>query len=163
MLVEGDDHNEPVADAVRGILDGHIVLERAIAERGRFPAINILKSVSRAMPGCNTRSMNRSIVAQARAPLAIYEDMAELIRLGAYKAGTNPEVDAAMKLYPQLEAFLAQKKDERATLSDGYAALDTIMTRAAKGERDETHRYAAAPEALPGRRNEAPHGDARRA
>src|SRR6478752_1236612 len=90
VLVEGDDHNEPVADAVRGILDGHIVLERAIAERGRFPAINILKSVSRAMPGCNTAQEQR-IVAQARAPMATYDDMAELIRLGAYKAGTNAE------------------------------------------------------------------------
>lgn len=126
VLVEGDDHNEPVADAVRGILDGHIVLERAIAERGRFPAINILKSVSRAMPGCNTDS-EQSRVLQARAPLIIYEDMAELIRLGAYKAGTNPEVDNAVRLYPQLEAFLAQSKNERATLSQGYDALSDIM------------------------------------
>ncbi len=126
VLVEGDDHNEPVADAVRGILDGHIVLERAIAERGRFPAINILKSVSRAMPGCNTDS-EQSLVLQARAPLTIYEDMAELIRLGAYKAGTNPEVDNAVRLYPQLEAFLAQSKNERATLSQGYDALSDIM------------------------------------
>ena len=111
VLVEGDDHNEPVADAVRGILDGHIVLERAIAERGRFPAINILKSVSRAMPGCNSDE-EQKLVLRARQPLTIYEDMAELIRLGAYKAGTNPEVDNAVRLYPQLEAFLAQSKTE---------------------------------------------------
>ncbi len=126
VLVEGDDHNEPVSDAVRGILDGHIVLERAIAERGRFPAINILKSVSRAMPGCNTEG-EQKLVLRARLPLTIYEDMAELIRLGAYKAGTNPEVDEAMRLYPQLEAFLAQGKTERAVLSEGYEALSAIM------------------------------------
>jgi len=125
VLVEGDDHNEPIADAVRGILDGHIVLDRTIAERGRFPAINILKSVSRAMPKCNTEA-EQAIVARARVPLAVYEDMAELIRLGAYKAGTNAEVDAAIKVYPQIEAFLSQKKDERVTLAEGYAALDLI-------------------------------------
>ena len=113
VLVEGDDHNEPVSDAVRGILDGHIVLERAIAERGRFPAINVLKSVSRAMPGCNSED-EQSLVLRASGPMTIYEDMAELIRLGAYKAGTNPEVDNAVRLHPQLEAFLAQKKDEQA-------------------------------------------------
>ncbi|MDE3117007.1 MAG: flagellar protein export ATPase FliI, partial [Pseudomonadota bacterium] len=77
VLVEGDDHNEPVADAVRGILDGHIVLERAIAERGRYPAINVLKSVSRTMPGCNTTA-EQHVVMRARATLAAYEDMAEL-------------------------------------------------------------------------------------
>jgi flagellum-specific ATP synthase len=126
VLVEGDDLNEPISDAVRGILDGHIVLDRAIAERGRFPAINILRSVSRAMPACNSES-EQSLVMRARKPLTIYEDMAELIRLGAYKAGTNPEVDGAVKLYPRLEAFLAQKKDEQATLSEGYAALTDIL------------------------------------
>src|SRR6201996_3142614 len=92
VLVEGDDMNEPVSDAVRGILDGHIILERAIAERGRFPAINILKSVSRSMPGCNTPD-EQAVILEARKPLTVYEDMAELIRLGAYKTGTNPEVD----------------------------------------------------------------------
>jgi flagellum-specific ATP synthase len=126
VLVEGDDHNEPVADAVRGILDGHIVLERAIAERGRFPAINILKSVSRAMPGCNSDD-EQKLVLRARAPLTIYEDMADLIRLGAYRAGTNPEVDNAVRLYPQLEAFLAQSKTEQATLGESYDALSAIM------------------------------------
>jgi flagellum-specific ATP synthase len=126
VLVEGDDLNEPVSDAVRGILDGHIVLDRAIAERGRYPAINILRSVSRVMPGCNSEA-EQNLVVRARKPLTIYEDMAELIRLGAYKAGTNPEVDNAMKLYPRLEAFLAQKKDEQARLGEGYAALATIL------------------------------------
>jgi flagellum-specific ATP synthase len=131
VLVEGDDHNEPVADAVRGILDGHIVLDRAIAERGRYPAINILKSVSRAMPGCNTGD-EQKIVAKARAPLSTYEDMAELIRLGAYKAGTNADVDLAVKLQPQIEDFLRQRKDECSTLADGYSALDAIVS-AGKG------------------------------
>jgi flagellum-specific ATP synthase len=126
VLVEGDDHNEPVSDAVRGILDGHIVLERAIAERGRFPAINVLRSVSRAMPACNTPE-EQQIVAKARQNMASYDDMAELIRLGAYKNGTNPEVDAAILLNPKLEAFLAQKKNERATLTEGYASLDTML------------------------------------
>ena len=126
VLVEGDDHNEPVADAVRGILDGHIVLERNIAERGRFPAINILKSVSRAMPGCNSEE-EQALVLRARAPMATYDDMAELIRLGAYKAGTNAEVDMAIKVYPALEAFLSQKKDECTAFTECYAGLEKIM------------------------------------
>jgi len=132
VLVEGDDHNEPVADAVRGILDGHIVLDRAIAERGRYPAINVLKSVSRAMPGCNSEE-EQGLVLRARGPMTLYEDMAELIRLGAYKAGTNPEVDNAVTLHPKLEAFLAQKKDEQAGLSESYAALSDILDGAGNG------------------------------
>ncbi len=126
VLVEGDDHNEPVSDAVRGILDGHIVLDRAIAERGRFPAINVLKSVSRAQPACNSED-EQALIRRARGPMTVYEDMAELIRVGAYKAGTNPEVDHAVKLYPQLEAFLAQRKDEATDLATGYQSLSAIL------------------------------------
>jgi flagellum-specific ATP synthase len=126
VLVEGDDHNEPIADAVRGILDGHIVLERAIAERGRFPAVNVLKSISRAMPACNN-ARERDLVMRARGPLTIYEDMAELVRLGAYKTGSNPEVDRAIALYPKLEAFLAQHKDEAADLNAAYDGLERIL------------------------------------
>ena len=126
VLVEGDDHNEPVSDAVRGILDGHIVLDRAIAERGRFPAINILKSVSRTMPGCNTQE-EQAIITAARAPMAIYEDMAELIRLGAYKSGTNPEVDRAIRLNAPLEGFLSQTKNSASPLTESYQELEKIV------------------------------------
>jgi flagellum-specific ATP synthase len=111
---------------VRGILDGHIVLDRAIAERGRFPAINILKSVSRSMPGCNSPE-EQAIVARARAPMAVYEDMADLIRLGAYKTGTNTDVDYAIRLNPHLEAFLAQTKNSSSPLTESYQELEKIL------------------------------------
>ena len=126
VLVEGDDQNEPIADACRAILDGHIVLDRAIAERGRYPAIDILRSISRTMPQCNSEAEN-AIVAAARAHIATYEGMAELIRLGAYRAGSDAGVDEAIRHYPALEAFLAQRKEERADLTAGYAALAAIF------------------------------------
>jgi flagellum-specific ATP synthase len=126
VLVEGDDHNEPVADAVRGILDGHIVLERSIAERGRYPAVNVLRSLSRTMPNCNTDA-EVEIVRRARALLAVYEDMAELIRLGAYKKGTDPQVDEAIRLYTPIESFLGQKRTERTNLQTGYSLLADIV------------------------------------
>ena len=126
VLVDGDDHNEPIADAVRGILDGHIVLDRAIAERGRYPAVNILRSVSRTMPACNTQPENE-LVNRARRCLASFENMAELIRLGAYRRGSDPETDAAIALYPQLEEFMRQGIHESADLASGYAALAQIL------------------------------------
>jgi flagellum-specific ATP synthase len=127
VLVDGDDTNEPVADALRSILDGHIVLDRVIAERGRYPAINVLRSLSRMMPQCNTGD-EAAMIAEARGHIAIYEEMGELIRLGAYKRGTDPKVDEAIRLYPALEAFLAQKKDECADFAGGYAALKELLT-----------------------------------
>ena len=126
VLVEGDDHNEPVADAVRGILDGHIVMERAIAERGRFPAINVLKSISRTMPECNDAYQN-FLVSQAKRFMAAYADMEEMIRLGAYRMGSNEEVDAAIHYFPALEAFLNQRKGECTRLPDCYYALQQIL------------------------------------
>lgn len=126
VLVEGDDHNEPVADAVRGILDGHIVLERAIAERGRYPAVNILKSLSRTMPDCNSAGEN-VVVSRARQLLAAYEDMAEMIRLGAYRAGSDPITDEAIQYYPLIEEFLRQDRAECTDLATGYARLGEII------------------------------------
>jgi flagellum-specific ATP synthase len=127
VLVDGDDHNEPIADAVRGILDGHVVMQRSIAERGRFPAINILKSVSRTMP----RSASPDylpVIMRGRQVMATYADMEELIRLGAYRAGSSPEVDEAIRLHEPLEAFLRQAKDEKSSLDDGYRRLAQILT-----------------------------------
>ncbi|HKC33480.1 MAG TPA: flagellar protein export ATPase FliI, partial [Xanthobacteraceae bacterium] len=127
VLVDGDDHNEPVADAVRGILDGHIVMERAIAERGRFPAINILKSISRTMPKSADPAFLPA-VNRARMVMATYADMEELIRLGAYRKGSSPEVDEAIGLHPPLEAFLSQGKEESTSLAEGYRRLAEILT-----------------------------------
>ncbi|MDD3288807.1 MAG: flagellar protein export ATPase FliI [Alphaproteobacteria bacterium] len=126
VLVDGDDHNEPIADATRGILDGHIVLDRAIAERGRYPAVNVLRSISRTMPDCNTDSENE-IVMKARRYLAAYENMAEMIRLGAYRRGSNKEVDEAINYYGPLENFLSQDQREREDLDSGYAKLAQIF------------------------------------
>jgi flagellum-specific ATP synthase len=126
VLVEGDDTNEPISDTVRGILDGHIILDRAIAQRGRFPAVNILKSVSRTMPHCNTEQEN-ALVQVARRMLSTYEDMAEMIRLGAYRKGSNQEVDQAIQYYPALEDFLRQRKDEKTTLDEGYDQLAQLL------------------------------------
>ncbi|HVY57903.1 MAG TPA: flagellar protein export ATPase FliI [Xanthobacteraceae bacterium] len=126
VLVDGDDHNEPVADAVRGILDGHIVMERAIAERGRYPAINILKSVSRTMPRAADPAFLPAIT-RARQIMATYADMEELIRLGAYRQGSSPEVDEAIRLHEPLEDFLRQGKDEATGLTEGYRRLAEIL------------------------------------
>ncbi|MDA7948706.1 MAG: flagellar protein export ATPase FliI [Hyphomicrobiaceae bacterium] len=126
VLVEGDDHNEPIADAVRSILDGHIVMERAIAERGRYPAINVLKSVSRTMPDCLSGEQEE-LVRRARQLMSTYSEMEELIRLGAYRAGSNPEVDEAIAYHPMLEEFLNQAKADQASLEGGYGELARIL------------------------------------
>ncbi len=126
VLVEGDDTNEPISDTVRGILDGHIIMDRSIAQRGRFPAVNILKSVSRTMPDCNSEQEN-ALIGVARRLLATYEDMAEMIRLGAYRKGSDPEVDQAIQYYQPLEDFLRQRKDERSTIEESYNKLAEVL------------------------------------
>ncbi|MHA1570154.1 MAG: flagellar protein export ATPase FliI [Alphaproteobacteria bacterium] len=133
VLVEGDDHNEPISDAVRGILDGHIVLDRDIAERGRFPAINVLRSLSRTVPDCHSPEEN-DLATRARALLATYENMAELVRLGAYRTGSDPEVDLAVALWPALEDFLRQGKADRDDLAGGFEKLKRVLAPATTGE-----------------------------
>ncbi len=137
VLVEGDDHNEPVSDAVRAIVDGHIVMERSVAERGRFPAINVLKSVSRTMP----RSADPDYlpaIHKARRLMATFADMEELIRLGAYRRGSDPMVDEAIERHEALEAFLAQGRFETTTINEGYEQLARIVSGEAV-EAAQTH------------------------
>jgi flagellum-specific ATP synthase len=133
VLVEGDDHNEPISDAVRAILDGHIIMDRSIAERGRFPPINILRSVSRTMPKCNAPD-EAAQIAEARTLIATYEGMAEMIRLGAYRTGSDPAVDRAIQLYPLLEGYLAQDIEEPANFATAFAQLTDILGQAGAEE-----------------------------
>ncbi|MBS0640151.1 MAG: flagellar protein export ATPase FliI [Proteobacteria bacterium] len=122
VLVEGDDTNEPVADAVRGILDGHVVLDRRIAEGGRYPAIDVGRSLSRLAPGCLDADQAQLVV-RARAALALYADMADMVRLGAYKSGSDPAVDEALRLAPAIEAMLRQGRDDTTGFDDSFALL----------------------------------------
>jgi flagellum-specific ATP synthase len=132
VLVDGDDHNEPIADAVRGILDGHIVMERGIAERGRFPAINVLKSISRTMPG-NQTAAERATVRAAREVMSAYSNMEELIRIGAYRAGSDPVIDRAIQVNPAIERFLGQDKEEATSIEDSFTLLAGILSSADEG------------------------------
>jgi flagellum-specific ATP synthase len=127
VLVEGDDQNEPISDAVRGILDGHIVLDRSIAERGRFPAVDVLRSISRAMPKCNSDFENK-LITYARRMLSIYQDMSEMIRLGAYKKGTDPDVDLSIGYFNKIEEFLKQLPNERGSMEESYKKLAEILS-----------------------------------
>jgi flagellum-specific ATP synthase len=126
VLVEGDDHNEPVADAVRGILDGHVILDRRIAERGRYPAVDVLRSLSRLAASC-LDAEEVAMLRRARGILALYEDMADMLRLGAYRAGTDPAVDEAVALAPRIEQVLRQEKSERSLMADSFALLRSAL------------------------------------
>ncbi len=128
ILVEGDDYNEPISDMVRGILDGHIILDRAIANRNRYPAINVLESLSRMLPDCHNEEEN-ILIAQSYKILSSYNDMEELIRIGAYQSGSNIDVDNAIFYYPFLEEFLEQNKDKQSDFASGFAQLKEIFQK----------------------------------
>ncbi len=106
VLVEGDDTNEPVADAVRGILDGHVLLDRRIAEAGRYPPVDVLRSLSRAAQGCLTEE-EMALTRRARGIVALQTEMADLVRMGAYRAGTDPAVDEALRAWPADRGIVA--------------------------------------------------------
>ncbi|MEM7329986.1 MAG: FliI/YscN family ATPase [Pseudomonadota bacterium] len=126
VLVAGSDFEEPVADMVRGILDGHIVLSRKIAERGRFPAIDVLRSVSRSLPKAATESQNDSLQL-FRTLMMTYEEIAPMIRAGLYEFGKDPNADIAYTLFPELDRYLTENSDDIATAFD---YLDGLLTPA---------------------------------
>ncbi len=114
VLVDGDDMNEPIADAVRGILDGHIVLDRKLAQKGQYPAINVTQSVSRVMKEIVTSShLNASN--EFKKLLAVYLSSEDLINIGAYKAGTNQEIDKAIANYSEIESYIKQGVEDEAS------------------------------------------------
>lgn len=116
VLVAGSDMEEPVADMTRGVLDGHIVLDRAIAERGRFPAVDVRRSVSRALPGIASAAENE-VLAKARRITAAYENAAPMIQTGLYAAGSDAAVDEAIRLYPKLDEFFTLPATEGVAMS----------------------------------------------
>ena len=126
VLVEGDDMNEPIADAVRGILDGHVVLDRKLAAKGHFPAISVLDSVSRVMSDIVPDGV-KELASVARDLIATYRDNEDLITIGAYKPGQNPKVDLAVALNDKLNDFLKQKPDEKFTIQDSWNILAEIL------------------------------------
>jgi len=128
VLVEGGDLDEPVADEVRGILDGHIVLDRAIAARGHYPAIDVTRSISRVMDQV-TKPEHASAAVRIRALLAAYEEKRDLVTLGAYAAGSDPRVDRAIAALPELERFLTQGAGEPAPWPSTLDALLLLAKR----------------------------------
>jgi flagellum-specific ATP synthase len=125
VLVDGDDHNEPIADAARGILDGHVVLDRSLAVRGHFPAVDVLGSVSRVVSKITTPSQREDAVA-LRSVLAARRSANDLIDIGAYRPGANPLVDAALTNEAAIGAFLMQSMDELSTSDDSWQRLAAL-------------------------------------
>ena len=125
VLVEGDDANEPISDALRGLLDGHIHLSRNIAARGRYPALDILPSLSRLQSQLITPEM-RYAVETVRKSMAIYRDNEDLINIGAYTRGSNPQIDMAIQMRPVIEAFLAQQTRELISWDKSLSDLQQI-------------------------------------
>ncbi len=125
VLVEGDDLSDPIADAVRSILDGHIVLSRGLAEKGHFPAVDVLGSISRLAPEIAAEPVMRA-AASVRDMLSTYRDAQDLIQVGAYVTGSDPRVDTACAAMPQLEAFLRQKVSESASAEESLTRLGQL-------------------------------------
>ncbi len=126
VLVEGDDMNEPVADAVRGILDGHIVLSRRLAGRGHYPAIDVLQSISRVMSDIVDPEVSK-MATEIREMIASYQDTEDLITIGAYKPGQNPKVDRAVQRIERVQEFLKQGTDVPVSLQQSWLAMGQIL------------------------------------
>jgi FliI/YscN family ATPase len=126
VLVDGDDMNEPVADAVRGILDGHVVLSRALAHQNHYPAVDVLQSVSRVMPAVTTEE-HRNAAGELRSLIAAYREAEDLINIGAYVPGSNPRIDRARSYIERIRSFLKQKTDECPPYPETVGALQAMF------------------------------------
>ncbi len=126
VLVEGDDHNDPIGDTVRGLLDGHIWLSRKLSTRGHYPAIDPIESISRLMPDICDREHLKAARAM-RKLLGVYLDNEDLISIGAYRQGSNPEIDQAIKMKPQIDQFLQQDIGDKAELAETVQRIKILM------------------------------------
>ncbi|MRH42259.1 flagellar protein export ATPase FliI [Aquibacillus halophilus] len=126
VLVDGDDMNEPIADTTRGILDGHFVLDRKLAEQGQFPAINVLKSISRVMPNITSKD-DQGLAQRVRSLLATYEENQELIQIGAYKRGTSPQIDESIRFHPKIIDFLKQSTEEISSREESLRMMSDLV------------------------------------
>jgi flagellum-specific ATP synthase len=124
VLVAGSDMDEPVADILRGVLDGHVVLDRAIAERGRFPSVDLSRSVSRSLPGAATPGEN-AYIAEARRLIGAWERAEMMVQAGLYAQGSDPLTDRAIRVWPKLDAFLAGT--EAASVADSFTRLRRVL------------------------------------
>jgi flagellum-specific ATP synthase len=129
VLVEGDDMNDPVADHVRSIVDGHIVLSRKLAHEAHFPSIDVLQSNSRLADELRTEQQ-RQVAAQTMRLVSLYRDSKDMLDLGAYQAGANPELDRAIRVMPKLRQFLCQRETEKVTSAQGFAQLMPLFAGA---------------------------------
>jgi flagellum-specific ATP synthase len=132
VLVEGDDINDPIADAMRAVLDGHIILSRELANHGHYPAIDLLNSASRLLNDLVSRE-ERELVIKAIAAISVHAKSKDLIDVGAYRAGSNAELDAALRILPDLNRFLGQRMDESHARGDGMAQLAKILSGGGRG------------------------------
>ena len=128
MLVEGDDTNEPVSDTVRGLLDGHVVLSRRLASQAHWPAIDVLESISRLFPEI-TPPEQRAAAQTVRELMAAYRDHEDLISIGAYRAGANPTVDAAIAMRDEINRFLRQAIEEQSSVETARGELLKLAQR----------------------------------
>jgi len=126
VLVEGDDFNEPVADTIRSIVDGHIVLSRDLAARNQYPAIDVLRSISRVMPDI-VDGEHLDLARRIKKLMAVYEDARDLINIGAYVAGNNADIDNAIRYIDAINTFLAQRTDEKGSLEHAVAGMRQIL------------------------------------
>lgn len=126
VLVDGDDFNEPISDTARGILDGHIILSRKLGHKNHYPAIDVLQSISRCMSAVATKEHKR-LASRLKSTLATYTDAEDLINIGAYKAGSNPDIDEAIKKNKAINEFLCQGTDEKFSFEETVSLLERIF------------------------------------
>ena len=132
VLVEGDDLQDPIGDTARSILDGHVVLTRRLATAGHFPSIDVLESISR-VTGAVTTPEQRADAVALRRMLAAHRDVKELVEIGAYVSGTDPEADRAIARMPRIDAFLRQSMEDQTPVADTWADLHELVADGTAG------------------------------